>query len=176
MTMTWITLGALVGAAMITDLRSHCIPNWLTLSGATLGFLLQIFSGGSEGFGTAILGLTLGFVPFFVLYMFGALGAGDVKLFAAIGSIAGGVFVINCALYSILFAGIIGVGIYVHQRLLFSKVSLIFFSICSFITSKDFTELQMIPHKEMLRFPFMYAVAPATLTMLIEQFTGRGFM
>ncbi|MBC8081223.1 MAG: prepilin peptidase [Gorillibacterium sp.] len=176
MTMTWITLGALVGAAMITDLRSRCIPNWLTISGAVIGFILQIFNGGREGMGAAALGLALGFVPFFVLYLFGALGAGDVKLFAAIGSIAGGVFVLNCALYSIIFAGIIGVGIYVHQKLLFSKISLMFLALFRFITSKDFNELQIIPQKDMLRFPFMYAVAPATLTLFIEHFSGSGYM
>ncbi|MCL6458650.1 MAG: prepilin peptidase [Gorillibacterium sp.] len=176
MLITWITLGVLVGAAMITDMRSQCIPNWLTLSGAALGFLLQIFSSGKEGLGHAAIGLALGFIPFFLLYLFGALGAGDVKLFAAIGSITGGIFVLNCALYSILFAGIIGAGIYLQQKLFLGRVRLILFAVYRFMTSRDFSELQLIPHKDMLRFPFMYAVTPATLTMLVEHFSGRGFM
>jgi prepilin peptidase CpaA len=76
-------------AAAVTDLRSRRIPNWLTLSGCCAGLLLNCFSAGAAGLKTSVCGLLLGFGLYFVLYCLRAMGAGDVKLMAAVGAIVG---------------------------------------------------------------------------------------
>jgi prepilin peptidase CpaA len=82
-----VTLIVLVAAA--TDIRSRRIPNWLTLSGVCAGLLLNCQLSGLDGLKTSVAGLLLGFAAYFALYCLRAMGAGDVKLMAAVGAIVG---------------------------------------------------------------------------------------
>ncbi|WP_438432871.1 A24 family peptidase [Gorillibacterium sp. sgz500922] len=173
--MSWILLGALVMAAAYTDLRGSRIPNGVTLSGAGAGILLQGISGGLHGAGSSLLGLAVGFVPLFLLYLIGALGGGDVKLFAAIGAISGGAFALNCAIYALLIAGLIGIGILAAKKLLRPGLKRIGYSILSMVRLGDFQVLTSAGQKNMLRFPFMYAVLPAVLLMIVDQLAGKGW-
>jgi prepilin peptidase CpaA len=173
--MSWIVLGALVLLAAYTDFRGSRIPNWVTLSGAGAGLLVQTIFGGWSGAWGSILGLVIGFVPLFLLYLIGALGGGDVKLFAAIGAICGGAFALNCALYSLLLAGVIGIGILTTKRLLGPTLKRIGFSLFSMVGLRDFQALTGEGQKNMLRFPFMYAVLPAVALMVFDHLAGRGW-
>jgi len=87
-----------VAIAAIYDIRYRRIPNWLVLSGIFAGFLWNVFSapGGAglgsqvgSGLGRAAIGLGLGFILYFPLYILRARGAGDVKLLAAVGAVVG---------------------------------------------------------------------------------------
>ena len=84
-----ILVAVIVIAAAATDLRSRRIPNWLTLSGVCAGLLLNWYMEGLVGIRTSLEGLALGFGVYFVLYCLRAMGAGDVKLMAAVGAIVG---------------------------------------------------------------------------------------
>jgi len=83
-----------VTAALI-DARSRRIPNWLTLSGVILAVALNSFLSAVDGlFGVDGLlfsaeGLGLAFAVYFILYLLRGMGAGDVKLMAAVGAAAG---------------------------------------------------------------------------------------
>jgi prepilin peptidase CpaA len=80
----------IVITAAIFDLRSRRIPNWLTLSGILLGFALNAvlaYPWPLEGLKNAGLGMLFAFAVYFVLYLIHAMGAGDVKLMAAVGAI-----------------------------------------------------------------------------------------
>ena len=83
-------LAILVAAiAAFTDARSGQIPNWLTLPPILLGPLVYGLIGGPWMAAFAVLAALLcGLVPY-VLFRRGAMGGGDVKLFAAIGALAG---------------------------------------------------------------------------------------
>jgi len=90
--MTQISLmaaAALVLTAAATDLRRRRIPNWLTWGGAITGLLLHTVTGGWAGLGLGIEGMLLGFGVYFVFYCLHAMGAGDVKLMAAVGAVVG---------------------------------------------------------------------------------------
>jgi prepilin peptidase CpaA len=84
-----ILVAVIVVAAAATDIRSRRIPNWLTLSGVCAGLLLNWTISGLHGIGTAVSGMALGFASYFVLYCIRAMGAGDVKLMAAVGAVVG---------------------------------------------------------------------------------------
>jgi prepilin peptidase CpaA len=84
-----ILLAALVLAAAAFDLRTHKIPNLLNLAGVVAGFAAGFALDGPAGLRRAGLGFALGFAVYFALYLLRAMGAGDVKLMAAVGSIAG---------------------------------------------------------------------------------------
>jgi len=82
-------LEVLVILAAIWDVRTRRIPNWLTLSGVLLGVALNTFLFEFAGLWFSLKGLGVAFGVYFVLYLLRAMGAGDVKLMAAVGAAAG---------------------------------------------------------------------------------------
>jgi prepilin peptidase CpaA len=112
--------GVVASVALVTDLRSRRIPNWLTLTGLLLGLtlnpLLGMLSDGPQrslqNELNALAGAVLGFcvlVPFYLLRVAGvghAVGAGDVKLLAALGAILGPQALITVAIYALITGGI----------------------------------------------------------------------
>ena len=86
-------IGMLVGIAAFYDVRFRRIPNWLVLAGIVTGFVWNAISTGVPGLAVAAAGLGLGFVLYMPLYVIRGRRAGDVKLLAAAGAIAGPV---NC--------------------------------------------------------------------------------
>jgi prepilin peptidase CpaA len=84
------TLAAAVAvAAAVTDVKERRIPNRLTYPAAVCGVLLQLALHGWTGLLLGIGGVLLFggmFMPFFLIR---AIGAGDVKLAAALGGIVG---------------------------------------------------------------------------------------
>jgi prepilin peptidase CpaA len=82
-------LFALVLLAAIYDFRFRRIPNWLTVSGVAAGFLMNLEVLKVAGLGVAAAGMGLALLVYAPLYLLRGMGAGDVKLMAAIGAIAG---------------------------------------------------------------------------------------
>src|SRR6266545_56916 len=78
-------------ALLITywDVRYRRIPNELVLLTFIGGVTLNTIFGGSHGFLVSLGGFAFAFGLMFFLHAFGTMGAGDVKLFAAIGAIIG---------------------------------------------------------------------------------------
>ena len=74
---------AVVYAAYI-DWRDHRVPNWLTASIALSGLAAQTLHG--QGFLHGFGGLLIGFGMLIVPWAMHGMGAGDVKLMAAIGA------------------------------------------------------------------------------------------
>ena len=79
----------MVAAAAWSDLRTRRIPNWIPVSGAVLGLVLQAWNGGLYGALNSLAGAAVGLGIFMVLYIAGGMGAGDVKLFSAVGALVG---------------------------------------------------------------------------------------
>lgn len=81
----WPTLIVLV-VATFTDLRSRKIPNWLVLPFLAAGITVSARLHGWHGVGQSLAGLGLGALLYGILFFVGGMGAGDVKLCAAIGA------------------------------------------------------------------------------------------
>lgn len=78
-------LGFLIAAAVI-DTRSRRIPNWLTFTLLGAGLLRGMLGLSGATPDAAVLGMLTGFALLLVMYVLGAVGAGDVKLMAAAGA------------------------------------------------------------------------------------------
>jgi prepilin peptidase CpaA len=101
---------AMLGSAALTDLRSGLIPNALVAFGAGVGVLAQLVgvAAGDATLGATIVSMSVGLVACSIapaaLYAAGALGGGDLKLFAAIGLCIGPVAGLSIQLAAHLLA------------------------------------------------------------------------
>ena len=84
-----VTLALMVPAILYAawiDYSQHRVPNWLTASIAVAGLITQGVFFGLGGVGAGMLGLLVGFGVLIVPWLMHGMGAGDVKLMAAIGA------------------------------------------------------------------------------------------
>jgi prepilin peptidase CpaA len=99
-----IPLAALV---IYHDVRYRRIPNAFVLATLISGLTLNFALGGINGGLNSIGGCLLAFILMFMLHVFGAMGAGDVKLFAAIGSVIGAQLVLPTFVVVVLIGGLL---------------------------------------------------------------------
>jgi prepilin peptidase CpaA len=76
-------------AAAVIDVQQRRIPNWLTYPAIGMGVLLRAYYFGWHGLLTALGGCLLAGGIVFVFYAVRAMGAGDLKLLAALGTMTG---------------------------------------------------------------------------------------
>jgi prepilin peptidase CpaA len=106
-----LALLTVVLAAAVYDVRYRRIPNWLTVAGVIVGIALNAFLSQAlqaRGmFKASLIGMGAAFGIYFLLYAIRAMGAGDVKLMAAVGSIVGwpnwfGIFIVTAILGGVM--------------------------------------------------------------------------
>lgn len=95
----------MLGVAALIDLRRNRIPNWLTYSLLLVGLTLQAAFLGIEGFLSGLSGAAVGLVLLLPFFLTGGMGAGDVKLMAAVGAFIGIKPVLLACAISLLLAG-----------------------------------------------------------------------
>lgn len=104
-------LVVLVLSAAATDLRNRRIPNSLTLTGVVAGLVLNLGLNGMLGARASLLGLALGFVVLLPPFLLRGGGAGDVKLMAAVGALAGPLNTFSIFILTALFGGLLALGL-----------------------------------------------------------------
>jgi prepilin peptidase CpaA len=105
------TAVAFAGGAAVHDIRTRKIPNWLTGTGILLGVLLHLVLGGFAQAGSSILAGLLAGSIFLLFFLAGGMGAGDVKLIAAIGCLVGIGSIKDVLLASVLLGSILGLAL-----------------------------------------------------------------
>lgn len=121
-------LATLLAIAIYTDLRSRRISNQLVLIGSLIGIVLHAFLPkgqglfdsipGGTGYLTALFGFGVGLVLLMPLYLFRALGAGDVKLMAMAGAFLGPASVMGAVLLTFLAGGLLAITAALWQKAL----------------------------------------------------------
>ncbi|MFD2612174.1 A24 family peptidase [Paenibacillus gansuensis] len=155
-------LSVCIAIACYTDWRNSIIPNRLTFAGAVLGFSYHGITGGLGGLVFASAGFAAGFLLLLALYAVRGIGAGDVKMFGAIGAITGVSFVLQCLMYSIFFGALIGAGILLSRQQFIRRAGQLAFGLFTFLWFRDMG-IWKAGKQEYLRFPFMYAVLPGCI-------------
>lgn len=88
--------------AAVIDFRRFRVPNALTFPLCAAGLVFHFFMGGLAGLQHSAGGILVGFLALVLFYLLAFMGAGDVKLMAAIGAWVGGTY----ALYVFCVAGL----------------------------------------------------------------------
>jgi prepilin peptidase CpaA len=103
-------------AVIITyyDVRYRRIPNAFVLATLASGVIINTVYGGWRGALASLGGCAIAFMLMFILHVFGAMGAGDVKLFAAVGSLIGAHLVLPTFLVVVLTGGALALLLMLH--------------------------------------------------------------
>jgi prepilin peptidase CpaA len=107
---------AVAGVAVVTDLRRRRIPNALTVPAMVVGLAAHGLASGLSGLGAAATGLLLGAALFLIPVAMGGMGAGDLKLLAALGALGGPGLVFWCAIYTSIAGGVMAVAALLVKR------------------------------------------------------------
>lgn len=102
-------------AASATDLWKFKVYNVLTIPMLLGGFLVSTMLGGWGGLTSSLMGAGLGFGLLVVFYAVGGVGAGDVKLLAAVGAWLGPYLTYQVFVASALFQGLYAVVLVLMQ-------------------------------------------------------------
>jgi prepilin peptidase CpaA len=161
----------LVTVAAAIDVAEKRIPNWLTYTGAALGFGLGVTLGGWGGLADAGLGFLVGFLPLLLMYAGGGLGAGDVKLMGAVGSLLGMTATINALLACFIAGGFFAAIILLWQGRLFALLKYLVSRMWSLVYRPHVPE-PLPEYKD--SFPFGVAIAAGVYITLAAVVTGAG--
>lgn len=161
---------AIALVACVYDVSTSRIPNRLTFTTAALAILFHAFAPSGAGLSHTALGLLVGLLIFFPLFALGAMGAGDVKLMAAVGAWIGATSIINVALYGAIAGGILAVIValrrqYLKQALTNVKLLLTYWWVEGI---KPFPALTL-ESKESLRLPYALAIAAGLAVTLWQR-------
>jgi prepilin peptidase CpaA len=99
-----------VGIALVAsvfDLQSRRIPNALTFGAAAAGLIFAAATGGVSGVGASLAGWLLAMALWLPIYALGGMGAGDVKLMAAVGVWLGPAGALHAALYAAIAGAVL---------------------------------------------------------------------
>ena len=156
-------LAVAITAAFI-DVRQHRIPNWVTYPAIAMGILLRCSFLGWRGLASALAGCLIAGGLVLVFYLVRAMGAGDVKLLAAIGSLVGPSHAVMVLIATAIAGGVLAL-VYVLFRRRFATTLrnvgsvLMFHSWSGLKSDPEFN----LDNPSALRMPYGLAIATGTL-------------
>ncbi len=159
---------ALIAAGF--DVKSRRIPNFVTGPAILGGLLLHSFYDGWHGFLASLAAALICGVVFLIFYMAGGMGAGDVKLITAVGSLAGLSNSASVLIITALAGGVMGICF----ALLRGQLKSTLFNVATLATHHKHQGLT--PHPEInvrnastLRLPYGLAIAAGSCITLYLQ-------
>jgi len=158
-----------IGICAVTDILHGKIYNKITYPAIILGVLIA-FTGGLLIIKSSIIGLLIGFILFFFVFLVGGFGGGDVKLMAAIGAIKGYPFILYASFYSALVGGIISLGMMIWKGKFLNSMRNIFNVLFSYPLSLIFPGVKPVnlnPENSQ-RMPFGFAICLGTIWAIVE--------
>lgn len=103
----WVVL-AVAALAVGCDVRTRRIPNLLTFGASGLAMLFAFAGNGFYGLAIALSAWVVGAALFFPFFALGGMGAGDVKLLAALAAWLGPADAVYLAMFAAIAGGVIG--------------------------------------------------------------------
>jgi prepilin peptidase CpaA len=156
------------------DLRFRRIPNWLNLAGLSMGLILNGLLLHWTGLLDSGCGLMLAVIVYLPLYLLSALGAGDVKLMAAIGAIAGPRDWLYIFLATCLAGGVLGFCVAVAKRRLnetLLNTSSLASSLLHFRAPRMTVPSLSVGDPNALKLPHGFSIAVGAITFLLLEKT-----
>jgi prepilin peptidase CpaA len=153
--------------AVYFDREYFKIKNEIVLAGLVAGVLTNLLNEGVKGILDSMLGIVLPIILLFILFALKMLGAGDLKLFAAVGAITGFKFILYSMAVSMLFAGVLAVIIIAFRKNAAHRFKHLFNYLKLCLLTLKLHEYQEFNSEDKGQFRFSYAVAGGTVIALI---------
>jgi len=110
------TVAAGTGSGAAIDLCTRRVPNPLTVVLAASGVVLAAFGASGLTVGASLAGFALGLTLMLPGHLLGGTGAGDVKLFAAVGALIGPAHIVAAFFYTAVAGGVMALIVAVRRR------------------------------------------------------------
>ena len=168
-------------SALIIDLKSNKIPNYITFTGTIIGIILYIISDGFSGLAGGTLGMLIGIGLLLIPFMMRGIGGGDVKLLGAIGAFKGAQFVFNTFLASAIFGGLIALVIIIYKRKIIETLKWCFmglYKIFAFVVTRGRMRIPLMdfPAKG-IKYPYGLAISLGAFLILgLEVIQWEGYI
>ncbi len=166
---TYLLCASLLGSiGAISDVRTRRIPNTLTVPFFAFGLLLHLYFGGWQSMGLAAAAGLVGGAVFFLFFLAGGMGAGDVKLMASVCCIAGFGHLVELFAATAITGGVLAVALALSRRRLRSTLA----NVGTLIGHHG--AMGLVPHPELnieqpgtLRLPYGTAIAAGCWITLV---------
>lgn len=161
------TLSVGLAIAVFCDLSVRRIPNAVTFSMVLVALILHTWLGQWEGLMFSLAGLFAGLLCFLPLYIFAAMGAGDVKLLTAVGAVIGAKLVFVAAVMTVIAGGVIAL-VYIALRGGLPAMVKRYISMFGLLAARQPQYIPPAPGEAAgLRFPYALAIASGTVLAII---------
>jgi prepilin peptidase CpaA len=169
----WLAFGSVIIGliAVFWDLKYRKIPNWLTYPAIVFGIILNL-AFNSKPWYFSLAGLLAGFLILLIPYMFGGIGAGDVKLLMALGAFLGAGSVVWIGLYGGIAGGALSLFVLVKQYGFINAKYRLYLLLTSIWNKENRQILQSQPQTSKLDIPYGVAI----FIGLIISLAGRPFI
>lgn len=158
-----LVIGAGV-AATVVDIRQRRVPNVLTMGVASAGLLLAMGGLGTATVGGALGGLALGLALLLPAHVFGATGAGDVKLLAAFGALLGPAAVFDAFVRAAILGGVMALVVALWRGRLRETL----YGTAMLVTTRNRAVTALIEHPAANnRFPYAPAIASGAALVVL---------
>ncbi len=164
-----LLLVAVLVLAMYFDVREKKIKNYITIPAALAGAVINFTEHGAAGLAVSLQGWVIPVLVLFVLYYTNIMGAGDIKLFAAIGSIMGLPFLSYSFLFSVYCGGLVALFILIKRKVFFDRMKRVF-SYLKYILLTGQLAAYSAKEDTDSKFIFTTAVVPGTMLQLVLVF------
>ncbi|XPV75625.1 MAG: A24 family peptidase [Desulfovibrio sp.] len=168
-----VILTTAVSIATVTDLQSQRIPNWLTFPLMLAGLGYHTWMSGLGGLTSSAQGFGLGLAFMIVPFFAGVMGAGDVKLMAAIGAWLGPNDTTTAFLFTCLIGGLYAVIILLRHLDKFKAIlANIYHNFMVMFASGDISYSPLPEDKKLPRLCYGIAIAAGTIITMGMDYLG----
>ena len=153
--------------ALITyfDVRHRRIPNKIVLVALVCGLAMNTFWSGWSGLLSGVEGCLLAFGLMLALHFFGAMGAGDVKLFAAIGGIIGVGLVFKTFVVVVIVGALLAMVSMVYTGTARVTMQRVYLILVGFLPGWKMPRYEVTPDRHTI--PYGVAITLGTLISLV---------
>jgi len=160
-------------SAGVLDWRYRRIPNWLTVSGAAAGVVVNTILYRWPGLKGALLGTALGLgllLPFLVIH---SLGAGDWKLAGALGACLGWRQLLLVLFFTVFVEGAIALAVVIYKRRLGQTLRNVVHLVAALFSLRMPGFEVSLDNPESTKIPYGVAMSAAVLLCCILRFMGK---